>query len=166
MARSLGETTITNSVLDRLIDLEPESALENTLSRAQSVRLLRSAVRRDLEWLLNTRRNAAIPEEGAPEINRSMLVFGLPDLSSLSMTTAADRNKLTRQVAAAIAVFEPRLVGVQVSVVETSDVSRKDVRMRIEAMLRMDPVPEPVSFDTVLELKTGNCRVTGGDDAR
>jgi len=27
-------------------------------------------------------------------------------------------------------------------------------------------VPEPISFDTVIELKTGNCRLTGGDDAR
>ncbi|MGA7523378.1 MAG: type VI secretion system baseplate subunit TssE [Acidobacteriaceae bacterium] len=166
MARSLGETTITNSVLDRLLDLEPETQMENTLSRAQSVRLLRGAVRRDLEWLLNTRRLADVPEDGPPEINRSMLVFGLPDLSTLSMATAADRSRLTRQVAAAIANFEPRLAGVRVSLAETSDPSRKDVRMRIEAMLRMDPVPEPISFDTVLELKTGNCRVSGGDDAR
>ena len=166
MARSLGETTITNSVLDRLIDQEPGSGMENMLSRAQSVRLLRSAVRRDLEWLLNTRRNADIPQEGPEEINRSMLVYGLPDLSALSMATAADRARLTRQVAAAIAIFEPRLAAVRVSLVESSEPSRKDVRMRIEAMLRMDPVPEPISFDTVLELKTGNCRVSGVDDAR
>jgi len=166
MARSLGETTITNSVLDRLIDLEPESRLETALSRAQSVRLLRGAVRRDLEWLLNTRRIADIPEDGPLQTNRSMLVFGLPDLSTLSMATAADRSMLTRQVTASIAIFEPRLTGVRVTLAESSDAARKDVRMRIEAMLRMDPVPEPISFDTVLELKTGNCRVSGGDDAR
>ncbi len=39
MARRLGETTITISVLDRLIDLEPDNRLENPLSRTQSVRL-------------------------------------------------------------------------------------------------------------------------------
>src|ERR1700761_611669 len=166
MSRSMGETTITNSVLDRLIDLEPQTQAENTLSRAQSVRLLRSAVRRDLEWLLNTRRIASIAEENLQEVNRSMVVFGLPDLATLSMATATDRNKLTRQVAAAIAAFEPRLTNARVTLLETSDASRKDVRMRIEAMLRMDPVPEPISFDSVLELNTGNCRITGGADAR
>jgi type VI secretion system protein ImpF len=166
MSRSLGETTITNSVLDRLIDLEPQTQVENMLSRAQSVRLLRSAVRRDLEWLLNTRRIAGIAEDGLQEVNRSMLVFGLPDLATLSMATAADRNKLTRQVAAAIAAFEPRLASVRVSLLEISDAARKDVRMRIEAMLRMDPVPEPISFDGVLELNTGNCRIFGVSDAR
>ena len=56
MARNLGETTITVSVLDRLIDLEPNNRMENPLSRSQSVRLLKNAVRRDLEWLLNSRR--------------------------------------------------------------------------------------------------------------
>jgi predicted component of type VI protein secretion system len=46
------------------------------------------------------------------------------------------------------------------------DAAKKDVRLRIEAMLRMDPAPEPVSFDTVIELKSGNCRLMGGEDAR
>jgi len=40
------------------------------------------------------------------------------------------------------------------------------VRLRIEAMLRMDPVPEPISFDTVIEVKSGNCRISGAGDAR
>ena len=68
MARSLGETTITISVLDRLIDLEPDSRMENPLSRSQSVRLLKSAVRRDLEWLLNSRRICEPPDEGLKEL--------------------------------------------------------------------------------------------------
>jgi type VI secretion system protein ImpF len=32
-------------------------------------------------------------------------------------------------------------------------------------MLRMDPSPEPISFDTVIELKSGSCRLSGGGDA-
>ena len=61
MARSLGETTITISVLDRLMDLEPGSGVENPLTRSQSVRLLKASVRRDLEWLLNSRRIGDAP---------------------------------------------------------------------------------------------------------
>ena len=56
MARSQGNITVTLSVLDRLIDLEPKAAVEAPLTRSQSVRLLKAAVHRDLEWLLNTRR--------------------------------------------------------------------------------------------------------------
>jgi len=166
MARGLGETTITISALDRLIDLEPDNRMENPLSRSQSVRLLKAAVRRDLEWLLNSRRIADVPDEGFKEVNRSVYTYGLPDLSSLTMASTADRNRLVRSILATINLFEPRLTNVRLVLVETPDAGKKDVRLRIEAMLRMDPVPEPVSFDTIIELKSGNCHLTGGDDAR
>jgi type VI secretion system protein ImpF len=166
MARSLGETTITISMLDRLIDLEPENRMESPLSRSQSVRLLKSAVRRDLEWLLNSRRICDPPDEGLKEVNRSAYTYGLPDLSSLTMAATGDRNRLVRQILATINLFEPRLANVRLVMIETPDSAKKDVRLRVEAMLRMDPVPEPISFDTVIELKSGNCRLTGGDDAR
>jgi type VI secretion system protein ImpF len=166
MARSLGETTITVSVLDRLIDLEPGNRMENPLSRSQSVRLLKSAVRRDLEWLLNSRRICDLPDEGLKEVNRSTYTYGLPDLSTLTMAATGDRNKLVRQILATINMFEPRLANVRLVLVETPDSAKKDVRLRVEAMLRMDPVPEPISFDTLIELKSGNCHLTGGDDAR
>ena len=166
MARSLGETTITVSVLDRLIDLEPNNRMENALSRSQSVRLLKNAVRRDLEWLLNSRRICDPPDEGLKELNRSTYTYGLPDLSALTMLASGDRNKLVRQILATINLFEPRLANVRLVMIETPDSAKKDVRLRVVAMLRMDPVPEPISFDTVIELKTGNCRLTGGDDAR
>ncbi|HET6206618.1 MAG TPA: type VI secretion system baseplate subunit TssE [Terracidiphilus sp.] len=166
MPRAMGETTITISALDRLIDLEPENRVENPLSRTQSVRLLKSAVRRDLEWLLNTRRIADPPDDGLKELNRSVYVYGLADLSTLTMATASDRNRLVRQVLATINLFEPRLTNVRLVMVETPDAGKKDVRLRIEAMLRMDPVPEPVTFDTVIELKSGSCHLSGGDDAR
>ena len=166
MARSLGETTITVSILDRLIDLEPDNRMESPLSRTQSIRLLKSAVRRDLEWLLNTRRICEPPDEGLKELNRSTYMYGLPDLSALTMLASGDRNRLARQVLATINQFEPRLANVRLVMIETPDSGMRDVRLRVEAMLRMDPVPEPITFDTVIELKSGNCRLSGGDDAR
>jgi type VI secretion system protein ImpF len=166
MARNLGETTVTIPVLDRLIDLEPGNQTENPPSRSQSERLLKRAVRRDLEWLLNTRRNSDPPEEGLKEVNRSAYVYGLPDLSALTMATSGDRNKLVKQLLATINLFEPRLANVRLVQVDTPDAAKHQVRLRIEAMLRMDPSPEPISFDTVIELKSGNCRLSGGDDAR
>jgi type VI secretion system protein ImpF len=166
MARNLGETTVTIPVLDRLVDLEPGNQTENPPTRSQSERLLKRAVRRDLEWLLNTRRIWDPPDEGLKEVNRSVYTYGLPDLSGLTMATSGDRNKLVRQILAAINLFEPRLANVRLVTVENPDTAKSEVRLRIEAMLRMDPSPEPISFDTVIELKSGNCRLSGGDDAR
>jgi type VI secretion system protein ImpF len=165
MPRNLGETTVTIPVLDRLIDLEPGNQTENPPSRSQSERLLKRAVRRDLEWLLNTRRISVLPDEGLKEVNRSGYMYGLPDLSALTMATSGDRNKLIRQIQAAINLFEPRLANVRLTWVENPETVKSEVRLRIEAMLRMDPSPEPISFDTVIELKSGSCRLSGGGDA-
>src|SRR5580658_8500087 len=126
MARNLGETTITVSVLDRLIDLEPGNRMENPLSRSQSVRLLKNAVRRDLEWLLNSRRICDPPDEALKEVNRSTYIYGLPDLSALTMAASGDRNRLVKQILATISLFEPRLMNVRLVLVETPDASKKD----------------------------------------
>jgi type VI secretion system protein ImpF len=160
------QRTIQPSLIDRLIDREPENRKEAQEMRNQSLRELKDAVRRDLEWLLNSRRIADAPDEGLKELNRSVYVYGLPDLSTLAMASTADRNRLVRQIVSCINLFEPRLMNVRLVMVETPDAGKKDVRLRIEGMLRMDPVPEPVSFDTVIELKSGNCHLSGGDDAR
>ena len=167
MQRELGET-ITNSVLDRLLDFEPGSEVENPPSRAQSVRQLKSSVRRDLECLLNTRRIPDVPDDRLElgMVRESIYLYGLPDLSSLTMANSADRNLLKRIVTDAVKIFEKRLSQVRVDLVDSTTAGSSGVRLRIDAMLRMDPVPEPISFDSVIDLKGGECRLTGGDDAR
>ncbi len=166
MSRTQGDITVTLSVLDRLIDQEPNSQVEAPLSRAQSVRLLKSAARRDLEWLLNTRRNFQEPDESLKEVNRSLYVYGLPDFSTYTMASPADQTKLLRHLLAAIKLFEPRLANVRIVPLENPTVGLQRFRLRIEAMLLMDPTPEPVSFDTVIELRSGVCRLTGDANAR
>ena len=99
-------------------------------------------MRRDLEWLLNSRRIADPPDEGLKDINESLYVYGLPDLSTLTW-----RRRRPEQAGAIfwhIKLFEPRLANVRLVIVETPDSAKKDVRLRIEAMLRLDPAPEPV----------------------
>jgi type VI secretion system protein ImpF len=166
MARNLGETTVTIPVLDRLIDLEPGNQTENPPSRSQSERLLGAPCGATWSGCSTRAESPTRQTKALKEVNRSAYMYGLPDLSALTMATSGDRNKLVRQIVAAINLFEPRLANVRLVMVENPDTAKSEVRLRIEAMLRMDPSPEPISFDTVIELKSGNCRLSGGDDAR
>jgi type VI secretion system protein ImpF len=165
MARSQGDVVITLPVLDRLIDLEPKNAFEVPLSRAQSARVLKNAVRRDLEWLLNTRRIPDLPDESLKELSSSLYLYGLPDFSTHTFASTADQARLIRQLTLTIKLFEPRLANVRVIPMPSEETGLKDLKVRIEGMLLMDPAPEPVSFDTVIETKSGNCRLTGVNDA-
>jgi type VI secretion system protein ImpF len=162
MAPKEVERTVQWSVLDRLIDADPDATSEPPLSWAQSVRELKRALRRDLEWLLNTRRIVELPPEGFTEVRRSGYVYGLPDITSLAAESVADRDWLRRQVEETVALFEPRLSGVRVAVDTADEEGRRELRFVIDGLLRMEPNPEQVVFDTVLEVASATFEVRGG----
>ncbi len=159
MAKRELERTVQQSVLDRLIDEDPRSPADPSVSWAQSVRELKQAVRRDLEWLLNTRRIHELAPDALEEVGKSLYHYGLPDITSLSADDPRTRQVLIRQVEEAIALFEPRLMGVRVAIVETEYDKKRELRFLIEALLKMEPSPEQVAFDTVLEFSSGKFQV-------
>jgi len=165
MARSDPNQTVTISVLDRLVDNEPQNlTTEGAMTRAQSVRQLKSGLKRDLEWLLNTRRTPEEAKDSFPELRNSLFNYGLPDLTHYSINSARDMNRLAWLLEGSIGAFEPRLEGIKVLMEPLSEGSRM-LRFTIEGMLRMDPAPERVSFDTVLELTSGTYQVKGDSGA-
>jgi type VI secretion system protein ImpF len=159
MPRIDEEIRISLSVLDRLIDFEPEAKAEPPASRLKALRQVKQALKRDLEWLLNTRRVLEVPDE-LPLLANSILAYGLPDFSTLSIKSAGDQQDLTLALEGALKRFEPRLEDIVVSVANASVLERA-FRFKIEARLRIDPVSEPISFDTTLQLGSGNFAVKG-----
>jgi type VI secretion system protein ImpF len=162
MSKRNPERPVQLSVLDRLIDTDPANRREVPLTRAQSVRELKAALRRDLEWLLNTRRCIQQPDapDGANlELTESVYDFGVPDFTNLSLDSDHDRQHLTHMIEDALATFEPRLQGVRV--VQQSTEKHRALRFFIEGMLQIEPSPELVSFDTFVELGSGECRIKG-----
>jgi type VI secretion system protein ImpF len=148
---------VTLSVLDRLLDYEPEVSYEPPASRSKSLRIFRQAVRRDLEWLLNTRQVAKGLPEGLKELNNSLAAYGLPDFSAAS-TTGDDQALVREAIEECIRVFEPRLQDVVVTLEPPRETERA-LRFRIDALLVIDPAPEPVTFDTTLQLVSGEYKV-------
>lgn len=160
MSRFDNEVRIVPSVLDRLLDDRPEESREAPASRQTSLRLMKMSVRRDLEWLLNTRLDPNNPAEEGSQVGRSIACFGLPDFTSWNVRGGADQETLRKAVEDAVARFEPRLEGVQVTLETVSEVDRT-LRFKIEARLRVEPVPEPVTFDSVLQLGSQEFVLTG-----
>jgi type VI secretion system protein ImpF len=159
MAQSPSDSVVTLSVLDRLIDEETRISSEAPLNRTRSVRILRDGVRRDLEWILNTRSIAVPPDPALRELNRSLYMFGLPDFTGYALASAGDQAKLVRQLQNALKLFEPRLAKVRLIPLDPAATPTRTFRFRIEALLLMDPTPEHISFDTVLQLTSGQYEV-------
>jgi type VI secretion system protein ImpF len=152
------EIRITPSIVDRLLDYEPKVSTEAPKSRSQGVRELKQSVRRDLEWLLNTRHTADKVPEGLEEVNKSLAIYGLPDFTGLSSKNSDDRKSLIRNIERALRIFEPRFMNLKVVLVESGELER-GVKFQIQATLRMEPTPEPVVFDTVLQMGRGEFKV-------
>ncbi len=158
MARTDNEIRVTTSVLDRLIDFEPEITREPIASRSKSLRQLKQSVRRDLEWLLNTRQVAGgVPSE-LKEVNNSVASYGLPDFTHLTIDSGDHQKFIKREIEETIRRFEPRLESVVVSIEPVRSTERL-LRFRIDARLKVDPAPEPITFDTVLQLGSGEYSV-------
>src|SRR5580658_2059949 len=171
MPRSDADQPVTQPLIDRLIDRErdrdrdrsiPASATADPYrTRSASVRGLKTALRRDLEWLLNTRRNPMAAPETMVETSQSLFNYGLPDFSALSANAPKDRQKLLAELERTIALFEPRLRNVRVVLIEGSGIGTRMLRFQIEGSLQMDPSPEHISFDGELQLASGEYQLRG-----
>lgn len=149
---------ITPSVLDRLIDYEPDNKNEAPKSVQQSIDDLKRSVKRDVEWLLNTRLAHDVIPEGLEEVRNSLATFGLPDFVGMSSKDAEERKSLLKNLEKALRTFEPRLINLKVSLKELDNLER-GVVFQVEADLKMEPVPEPIVFDTVLKVGSGDFEI-------
>jgi type VI secretion system protein ImpF len=150
------------SLLDRLLDDDPGVTAEPARNRSQLLRELKLSVRRDIESLLNARRrNVSIPP-ALPELANSLLTYGIPDFSGAGPATDAQRTAFCRLLETIVRQGEPRLLRVSVELAAAPDDTDRTLRFRIDALLRADPSPEPVVFDSTLEPATHQFAVQGG----
>ncbi|MGL4486840.1 MAG: type VI secretion system baseplate subunit TssE [Yersinia sp. (in: enterobacteria)] len=144
------------ALLDRLTDFEPQNREESREHRVLSLRVLREAVLRDLRWLLNTTNLfSVIDSPRLPHIRNSVLNYGIPDLSGLSVTSL-DTSQIERGIRQAIWDFEPRLIRASVVVKALADGNKTSNKLtfEIEADLWAQPYPERLYLKTELDLES------------
>jgi len=155
-----GKLLVLSSILDRLFDDAPHAAQEPPFDARFDLNLHKQAVARDLEALLNAR-SMALDEDllaRYPLAGTSVLAYGIPDLSSLSLLNPDHRRLLQDRILRAIQRFEPRLTQVKVDLDLPREASRM-LRFRVEALLRIHPNRPAVVFDAVLQLSSNACQV-------
>jgi len=153
MARPDDEGVLRASVLDRLLAGESSTGGRGVHDQL-GVRELRSAVARDLEWLLNSRRWVTWDLEELEEARESILTYGVPDFSTYSWRNQGDAKSISKVLEEVIRRFEPRLLpgSIRVELLPSGDVDDFQIRFRIDAVLYVEPIREPVSFDTDVDL--------------
>ncbi len=151
------------SLLDRLLDDEPDHRKESLEDRVMTKQALRQAVLRDLGWLFNvTNLSDELEPDRYPQSIKSVVNFGLPPLSGQYASTV-QRSSIERTIRDAILEFEPRLLGHTVQVELIMDRSVLDmhnqVSVRIRGMLWAQPVPLEILLRTEIDLEEGRIQV-------
>jgi type VI secretion system protein ImpF len=159
MARVRDDQPLVLSLLDRLLDENPQSQQEAPRSRSQAMRDLKQAVGRDLENLLNTRWRAESWPPNLDQLEVSLVNYGIPDFTGANMSLPSEREELRRLVEQVIRRYEPRFKTVKVSLRENRDEFDRTLRFRIDAVLYAEPAPEPVTFDSMLEPASANFEI-------
>jgi type VI secretion system protein ImpF len=160
MARVREDQPLVPSVLDRLIDDEPDRQSEAPQSRAQVLRDLKKNVGRDLENLLNTRWRCVNWPPDLDQLELSLVNYGIPDFTGANMSQLSERERLRTIIERVIEKFEPRFKTVRVTMTDPEDETDRVLRFRIDAMLYAEPAPEPVVFDSKLEPTSASFQVS------
>lgn len=148
------------SLLDRLTDDQPHKTVEPRVHRVFSIRRLRAAVLRDLEWLLNTS-HLAVTEDLAdfPLAAKSVINYGIPDLTGKTVS-GLGLVDLEREVRQCILTFEPRILPNTLEVRgQKSEDHANALTFEIEGELWSEPIPERLFLRTELDLETGTVTI-------
>lgn len=128
------------SLMDRLIGED-----------APTVTHVRQGLKRDLEDLLNTRQRVTSWPSILTELEKSVLAYGVFDLTTANFSTEAQRAAVVERIGDAVRRAEPRLSQLRISPLTNSDPSDRSLRVRIEAEIIVDSEAEPVQFSTIID---------------
>lgn len=141
---------ITASLLDRLIQPTAGAAVRQA-GWGTALSQLKQSLRRDLEALLNTRRRPGRLGGELAELSRSVIRYGIPDFTALNLAAPERQAAFGRALETVIRDFEPRLAQVSVTPLPGDRTAHRTLRFRVEAVIRVEPTPEPIVFESVLD---------------
>lgn len=150
------------SLLDRLTDYEPSKSNEASSQQSMSQTQFKEAVIRDLGWLLNSvALDVCVDLEKYPEVKRSVLNYGLPDMSGHTSSNVNIRTMET-SIRESIQQFEPRIIknSLKVKVHSNPDaMSHNSLVFEIAGEVFGQPSPFQVVLKSELDLECGEFRL-------
>jgi type VI secretion system protein ImpF len=132
------------ALLDRLIDEHADRTGDDLPSLAR----LKEGLRRDLEALMNTRRRFLTPPSEFEELSRSLLNYGLDDLTNETISAADFRADFVAHVDEVLRRLEPRITAFEVVLLDNPDPLDRTLRFRIVGAVDLGDERQELQFDS------------------
>lgn len=141
MPRTAGQ----GSLFERL---DPDTAPRHAFSRQDQARERIQAIKRHLEWLLNTRQGCSL---SSPEL-------GLRDFNDASMGSADLQLRVSEDIRRSVAAYEPRVKVLGVNV-RTDPAQPLDLHFRLDCLVPIHNMEEQVEIDLVINGQDRSTRI-------
>ena len=145
-------------LLDRLFDDEPKRQSESRREKVISVKRFREGVKRDIEWLLNSKSRFYDLEGLQSEVKNSVLNYGIRDFTGLSSENLSLRT-LENVIYDSLVIYEPRLIADELVVRAVKSNSKLSeinaLSFEIFGKIWAEPLPQDFVLRTEVLLDTG-----------
>ncbi len=132
------------SLVDRLVDHHSDRAGDDLPSLAR----LREGLRRDLEAMLNTRKRFLSWPSNLDELGRSLINYGLNDLTNESVASADFRQDFVAHVDEVLRRLEPRITSFEVVLLDNIEPLDLTLRFRIIGHVLLGDERQELHFDS------------------
>jgi len=147
------------SLLDRLTDNDPGKVKESAAASIISANKMREILKRDIAWILATIRMEEInPVDGCQEVRRSVLNYGIKDLSGVPEQNL-DPIEVQNSIRQALWDFEPRLEPTSIDVELVPHVEgdiRGVAKLKIAGRWTDDLYRDPIFLEAKINFETGS----------
>lgn len=109
---------------------------------------LREGLRRDLEAMLNSRRHLLSWPPSLDELDRSLLDYGLDDLTNEGLESPDFRARFVESVERQLRRLEPRIGRFEVTVLPNRDEIDATLRFRVTGTVTLGREKQELSFDS------------------
>lgn len=151
MADANDKRPVLASLLDRLTDDDPDTEQEVPATGRKLERLLREAMRRDIEAFLNTRRRCVPVAPELTHVHGTIVDYGIPDFVGRTLSSDRRRKQFIRSIEEYLRQHEPRFKSVNLEMLGGVDEGERSFHFRIDAVVYAEPAPESLLFDSRLE---------------
>ncbi|MCD8482282.1 MAG: type VI secretion system baseplate subunit TssE [Verrucomicrobia bacterium] len=151
-------------LLDRLFDDDPRHSSSIVQGKAISLQRYKEGIKRDIEWLLNSRSRLDNADAlGWDEVRKSVLNFGIRDFTGLNSENLSV-IEMERAIQRALEVFEPRFIPGTLEVrhlpLPKNERNRESqainaLHFEISARIWAEPMPQDFVIRTDVALEDG-----------
>jgi len=146
------------SLLDRLVDLNPENSTESAAASKLAARDMRRIIRRDLIYLLTTIRLEEVTRlDDWKNIRNSVMNYGVRDLSGVPEKNI-DTIRIQNDLREALIAFEPRIdpSSVDIELLPFDEMTARGVaKLYISANWAQNLYPETIVIEATIDFETG-----------